>query len=106
MNIVFLDVDGVLQAHNAEWFSMTALKLLRQIVLKSDAKIVLSSTWRLLSHTRQLVAERLSLVRLEIFDVTPRSVGGGVGNRAQEIADWLDDARVSFVPLPFLFFCH
>jgi hypothetical protein len=42
----------------------------------------------------QLVAERLKLVRLEIFDVTPRSVGGGSGNRAQEIAQWLEDARV------------
>jgi hypothetical protein len=52
--VVFLDVDGVLQAHNAEWFSMTALKLLRQIVLRSDAKIVLSSTWRLLAQTRQV----------------------------------------------------
>lgn len=39
------------------------------------------------------MADRLKLVGLEIFDVTPRSVGGGVGNRANEIADWLERAQ-------------
>lgn len=35
----------------------------------------------------------MSLVGLEVFESTPRSVGGGAGNRAAEIADWLDSAE-------------
>lgn len=37
--------------------------------------------------------DRLSLVGLEVFELTPRSVGGGAGNRASEIAEWLDAAE-------------
>jgi hypothetical protein len=66
---------SVLQANDTDWFSMTgihknenvnilcnflilfllaALKLLRELVRHTDAKIVLSSTWRLLASTRQV----------------------------------------------------
>lgn len=30
---------------------------------------------------------------LEVFELTPRCVSGGAGNRASEIADWLDAAE-------------
>lgn len=71
---------SVLQANDTDWFSMTgktnkvgnrkmrfsffpivifvfslsALKLLRELVRHTGAKIVLSSTWRLLASTRQV----------------------------------------------------
>ncbi len=41
----------------------------------------------------QVVADRLAVVELEVFDVTPMSVRGGCGNRAVEIADWLEAAH-------------
>ncbi len=40
------------------------------------------------------MADRLKLGGLVVFDVTPRSVGGGVGNRANENADWLEQAQL------------
>ncbi len=62
MKIIFLDVDGVLNCHNTFkkqhekyiktgiWeieIELSKVKLLKQIVDNTNAKIVLSSTWRL-----------------------------------------------------------
>jgi len=63
MNIIFLDIDGVLNTHNhlvkqveqdgissyqAQFnFCPDSLENLKQIVEETDAKIVISSTWRI-----------------------------------------------------------
>ena len=48
MRVVFLDVDGVLCCGRS--FSRSAIELLVELVKLSDAKIVLSSTWRLVCY--------------------------------------------------------
>jgi len=63
MNIIFLDIDGVLNTHNylvkqveqdgigsyqAQFnFCPESLKNLKQIIEETDSKIVISSTWRI-----------------------------------------------------------
>src|SRR5260370_6892656 len=56
MKIIFLDVDGVLNHSGTEGWKTTkdafvlddeCLKQLSRILISTDAKIVLSSTWRL-----------------------------------------------------------
>ena len=57
MKIIFLDIDGVLNSEMYEWsrgedradnrIDLSRVRLLKDIVSATDAKIVLSSTWRL-----------------------------------------------------------
>lgn len=76
MNIVFLDVDGVLNNLNDainykdiygkpcgsgfDWpFNEESLKCLRKIVLKSDARIVITSSWRRIPEGLRVLTNKL-----------------------------------------------
>lgn len=76
MNIVFLDVDGVLNNLNDaiafrnkynrafgsgfDWpFNKESMECLRKIVLKSDARIVIVSTWRKSPEGRRILTNKL-----------------------------------------------
>lgn len=99
MKVVFLDIDGVLNsfrtavAHGGyphgltkealAKFDQTALALIRGICAVAGARIVLSSSWRIL-HRFQDVAEALVL---PIVDRTPALAGP----RGKEIAQWLSE---------------
>lgn len=106
MNIVFLDVDGVL--NSMEYFNSfgkggargkdideSKVLLLKEIVDKTNAKIVLSSTWRQLRDTENedcmrmwnYLINTLSKYDLCILDVTPIINM----NRPKEIKAWLKD---------------
>lgn len=93
MKALFLDIDGVLNSE--EWarsdrtrnlvdLDEVALKRLQNIIATTGAKIVLSSTWRLVPELVQLLRKR----GLDIFDLTPRH--GAFGTRNLEIAAWLE----------------
>ena len=102
MKIIFLDIDGVLNSwrYDRERTSLqdnideTRLPLLAQIVASTDAKIVLSSSWRIHwerdfnksdfigQHLNQLFAT----YGLTIYDKTIESPDN---NRADEIRSWL-----------------
>ena len=88
--IIFLDIDGVLNSNfwNGEHqreisdgtlIDLEKVKLLRQIIDKTDAKIVLHSGWRFWfdSDAKPIRKEALRLVgmleqeKLGIYDVTP-----------------------------------
>ena len=106
MKVIFLDVDGVLNTHKTtrrldccnEFTFVDARKVLRlrDIVERTGAKLVLSSTWRLGADKdafflerealRELVAE-FRRVRCPLwFDVTPYLPRA---KRWQEINAWL-----------------
>lgn len=88
MNIVFLDVDGVLNDENyikkcnkkinKDWcfcfeqvpFNPRSLKNLQMIVDNTNAKIVLTSTWRLKQSHMFVLKARLSEYGLTIDDKT------------------------------------
>ena len=47
MKILFLDFDGVITTYDSKWcIDNNKLKLVNDIVSKTDAKIVVSSSWK------------------------------------------------------------
>ena len=100
MKIIFLDIDGVLNSINDK-FSQTLetqshLSLLGELVKKTNAKIVLSSSWRGIPSLRKLVENKMKEINAEIIGAT-RSLPG---TRGSEIKDWMKDKDIeSFVIL-------
>lgn len=124
MNVVFLDIDGVLNSSayfeklrkeqkekgilqkKHEELSDYHLKNLAELVRETNAKIVLSSTWRQLKddNTKEIkemwdyLVSSLAKYNLEIYDITPIVQM----NRPLEIKTWLDnqeEKNISFVSL-------
>ena len=114
--IVFLDIDGVLnsadyfdQAKNCKGYSEInpeQVKLLKEIVDRTGADIVLSSTWRDLAQRENepehpmytYLTDTLKEYGMEIIDHTPH-IGQ---DRPKEIKAWLDnqqDKDIRFVSL-------
>lgn len=116
VNIIFLDVDGVLNSmpycekHKDNFrnglISDFHLQMLSEIYHTCNARIVLSSTWRYLKDAKgdrarimyQYLTDSLARYDMEIMSCTPTISG----DRPLEIATWLkenaDDA-VKFVIL-------
>jgi hypothetical protein len=102
MNIVFLDIDGVL----ASWlkmgvnrdefgipFEQTAIDALNEITNLIDGKIVISSTWR---KTRKLETFQEHFLKrgitAEVVGLTPELDDG----RADEIQTWINENEVEY----------
>lgn len=100
--VVFLDVDGVLNSHafskrmweqeavrvfRENMLDRNAILCLKQIVSRTDADIVVSSTWRLDFAHFTALQEQLAKEGLSVHDVTPRLPGE---IRGKEIQMWLD----------------
>ena len=102
MKIIFLDFDGVLNSakdfagceNQGVVINPSKLPLLRQIVSATEARIVLSTSWR--EHWSKTPAEcddigrfieqTFSFYGLQIFDKTPEFRG----KRETQIKFWLD----------------
>lgn len=93
MKVLFLDVDGVLNSE--AWFSRhkdpawnevdpAAVALVNDVLENTGAKLVLSSTWRLVAVAR----DELRAAGLPIAGATPRI---DTNNRGEEIRAWLDN---------------
>ncbi len=103
MNIIFLDIDGVLNCHSTKerirgmyGIDPAKVHLLRQIVDVTNSVIVLTSTWKLCydpcadiqrSHDGQYLAGSLAAEGLSIYDKTRDS---GL-NRGYGILCWMDE---------------
>lgn len=119
MKVIFLDVDGVLNSEkgykehiNKNGFNGVLvyaevedrpLKLLKEIVDKTSAKIVVSSSWRIGCERSgresvfgnklyEKLEKRLKDYGMEIHDITP-SLGIGT-QRGDEIREWLSKNEV------------
>lgn len=91
-NIIFLDIDGVLNTFNLvrnygfDYIDNDMVKILKNIVTRTNSKIVLSSTWRKKATDRVLVKSNLALEGLSFIDCTGiRSFD----DRCDEINDWI-----------------
>lgn len=98
MKVIFLDIDGVL---NSEKFFMekardiialdkSKINLLKKIVDVTNAKIVLSSTWRMLPSNHPDYKALMSFFEeegLSVYDKTP----SGSNGRGSEIQQWLNN---------------
>jgi len=109
MNIIFLDIDGVLRtdASDLYWsevtgqpipqsvfdrlFSSHSIAILNEIIYYTGAKIVVTSTWRV-KHTLDELIQKFKIrgFRGEIIDKTDI-----IGNRGEEIQEWLDTHSVN-----------
>ncbi|BAL83067.1 hypothetical protein SELR_13590 [Selenomonas ruminantium subsp. lactilytica TAM6421] len=95
INVIFLDVDGVLNSakdgYSIKLSTDLHLKLLKRIVKATKAKIVLSSSWRIgwTPASRNLL-NRFKDFGLEIMDCTPKLPESC---RGDEIKQWLNDSE-------------
>lgn len=99
--VIFLDIDGVLNGNLFEpkdgkagvLIDNTRLDLIKQIIDATDAKIVLSSSWKehweknekKCDDTGRKINEIFAAKGLSIFDKTPKYHN----DRKKEIVDWL-----------------
>ena len=109
MKIIFLDIDGVLNSEMYEWsrgedradnrIDLSRVRLLKDIVSATDAKIVLSSTWRLdwdkspelCGEDGEYINQCLAQYGLFIIDKTP--FNSMIDDRRREILTWLSHHR-------------
>lgn len=101
MKVIFLDIDGVLNCQSSKsrcggfiGIDNSKTKILRMIVEKSDAKIVLVSSWKSDWHRRDkelqnihgnYLDNKLKRQRLKVLDKT-KDHGG---NRGEGIVEWI-----------------
>lgn len=91
MNVIFLDVDGVLNSYargGTMALSKTKIKKLRDIVWCGNAKIVVSSSWRLFPEARAKLVRYLKYKGLTVYGWTLDM--GEPYSRGDEISMWLD----------------
>ncbi len=102
MKIIFLDVDGVLSSFGLRGLCGTRLDLFADIVKRTGAEVVLSSTWRhpRCRDQRMRLQQELGKREVEFFGMTPilDKPAGTVGllhavTRGKEIGAWLDAAQ-------------
>jgi len=110
MKVIFLDIDGVLNTIDTfkrrkdiynnygviiPRIDFYRVKFLKEIIDKTDAKIIISSTWRKYDNDMKELKHVFSLFDLEVYDVTCIDISGKKGI---EINDWLNKNEVdSFV---------
>lgn len=98
MKILFLDIDGVICTERScstddfrlEVFDIIGIKLVERLLKDSDAKLVMSSSWRL-ENTRESMEKILTENGMTYFPwhgewKTPTDPKG---HRGKEIAAWL-----------------
>lgn len=99
MRLIFLDIDGVLNSElwsknpeshvdgNRRWFDPRCVSLLNKLTDKTEASIVVSSTWRVGKTTMEL-KELLSEMGItgEVISKTGQSESG---IRGVEIHEWM-----------------
>ena len=79
MKIIFLDVDGVLnnattteQKHGITGIDHRLVPVLKRLLDESQAKVVISSTWRLFKSKRIEIVRLIKQLGHETIGVTPR----------------------------------
>jgi hypothetical protein len=100
--IIFLDIDGVLNSHEfidskpdyrTEDLDPKSISCLNTILERTDAVIVISSTWRLAYPGKKLVQilEKQGVLPNRIIGKTPHLPNGSIkGHRGREVRMWFD----------------
>lgn len=109
MKVIFLDIDGVLNVipegrdEFGSLFHPHFVVNLKEIIEKTGAKIVMSSTWRMAGLTKVQTMWQIRDLPGEIIDITPCCSQLMRKNnlqhydnieRGHEIQDWLDQNQV------------
>lgn len=101
MKIIFLDIDGVLNSRKYDIqrgadggnIDVSRLELLRKLIFRTGAKVVIASTWREHWDPTGVFTDRDGMILeatfksydIELFDKTPT-----LNDRASEIRAWLE----------------
>lgn len=87
MNIIFTDIDGVLNTVIKNQWNKTSVDLYNKLCQEFKLKPVISSTWRL-NHSKEELQDIFTRqgIITPIHDVTPNLSGEG---RGAEIETWL-----------------
>ncbi len=109
MNIIFLDIDGVLCTHRArashglnstqnKCLDPVACRFVAQLIKEFDAQVVISSTWRMQGRD-QFVDVLLRAGQSELINALHQNWATDKGGRCrgEEIQVWLDSARLKSV---------
>ena len=92
MKIIFLDIDGVLNSMDDRFSQKLEteehLLLLKELVEKTNAKIVVSSSWRGIPSLMKTLHKKMKEINAEIIGTT-KSLPG---TRGVEIKDWLENS--------------
>lgn len=97
LKVCFLDIDGVLNTwpmrkeFGLDFISPRLVNNLKTIIDKTQAKIVLSSNWRIKKRDFDLAANALGRVGLQIFDTTKIPLYNEY--RFGEISEWLRGSK-------------
>ena len=92
MNVIFTDIDGVLQINNPKKWNKKCCKLYSDICNELDLKAVITSSWRIQYKLRELQEIFYSQgIDVEIIGTTDVL---GI-ERGEEIAMWLSDNMIS-----------
>lgn len=89
MNIIFTDIDGVLNPNWSKKWSKKSITIYNEICKEFDLKPVITSTWRI-NHDKNKLQEIFNNqgIQIEIYDYTPLI---DQGDRGLEIKTWLDN---------------
>lgn len=103
MRIIFLDIDGVLNSQlydlergkNDGNIDITRLMLLKQLIDKTEAKVVLTSSWRThwdpegrdTDEIGKEIEETFSKCGIKLYSKTPQKAD----DRALEIQSWINE---------------
>jgi len=88
--IIFLDCDGVLNriaAGDMRYFTPECFQYFRDIVLRTGAKIVLSTSWREFTDWESMLKDFFGAIGISIIGKTPII---DTDHRPQEIQSYLD----------------
>ena len=93
MNIIFLDIDGVMNSTEDRFSTELENKdywiRLKRLTNETNSVIVLSSSWRIIERLTNLVKERLKEYDIKYIDKTPYLSG-----RGNEIRAWLESTNI------------
>ena len=95
MKVLFLDIDGVLNTRNGS-MDTDKVELLRDIIARTGAGVVLSSTWRKTEHMRARVKTMLESIgarylgRTQVMEYQEHGLWRAEP-RGHEIKAWLEE---------------
>ena len=91
LRILFLDVDGVVCCNQNGQLEPEKMQQLIRITKEADAKVCLSSNWRLYEDLREFLYAELDAVGIECIGTTPDAgeATHGEGMRPCEIGAWI-----------------
>lgn len=96
--VIFADVDGVLntlktvEQYGFHYIDNVLLTIFEQIVKKTQAKVVISSAWRMYPDSRKVIKREFNYCGLEVLDWTPNLPNNP---RRDEIQAWIDKNPVA-----------